>query len=110
MTIDLAKIKAAALAATQTPWEFWQGYVATDIDSYGGVIICERPRPSGGKFQKATDNNFKHIATANPAAVLELIERLEAAERDHRGKCSGESDSWPNIDAVINSAMKENKA
>jgi len=80
MTIDINKIKAAALDATQTPWEFWQGYVATDIDSDGGVIICERPRPSGGKFQKVVDSNFKYIATANPSAVLELIERLEAAE------------------------------
>lgn len=80
--IDIDKLEQAALAATQGEWEFWQGYVATDIDSEGKVILCERPRPNGGKFQKAIDNNFKFIATANPSAVLELITRLRAAEKD----------------------------
>lgn len=82
MTIDIDKLEAAAKAATQDEWEFWNGYVATDIDSDGGVIICNRPTPSGGKFQKQIDANFKYIATANPQAVLELIARLREAEKD----------------------------
>lgn len=49
------------MSHTPEPWEFWHGYVATDIDSDGAVIICDRPNPSGGKFQKQVDENFKRI-------------------------------------------------
>jgi hypothetical protein len=87
--IDLDKLKRLAQKATPGPWSFWHGWVATDIDNDGGVIIAERPTPSGGKYQARVDANFDYIAAANPAVILELIDSLEAAERNLRC-CQGE--------------------
>lgn len=74
MTIDLKSIRAAAEAATPGPWEYrqleWGNYVTAD----GQTSVC----------QGALSNTASmiHIATANPATILELLDRLEAAEKD----------------------------
>lgn len=70
MTLNIEKIKAAAMAATQGEW-----------GSYGPIVYL----PHGlGRFNihdcVNPDPNAAHIALANPQAVLELIARLEAAE------------------------------
>lgn len=80
--IDTKDLRRLAQAATPGPWHFWHGWVAADIDRDGGVIIAERPTPSGGKYQARVDGNFRFIAAANPAAISELLDRLEAAERE----------------------------
>ena len=78
--IDINELRRLAQAATPGPWEFWHGMIATDIDNDGGVVIAKRPTPSGGKLQARVDANFQHIVADNPAASLELLDRLEAAE------------------------------
>ena len=79
---DTNELRRLAQAATPVPWHFWRGWVAADIDSDGGIIIAERPTPSGGKYQARVDGNFRFIAAANPAAITELLDRLEAAEEE----------------------------
>ena len=79
---DTNELRRLAQAATPGPWHFWRGWVAADIDSDGGIIIAERPTPSGGKYQARVDGNFRFIAAANPAAITELLDRLEAAEKE----------------------------
>ena len=80
--IDINELRRLAQAATPGPWQFWHGWVAANIDNDGGVVVAERPTPSGGKYQAKVDANFKFIAAANPATVIELLDRLEAAEKD----------------------------
>jgi len=80
--IDINSLRRLAQAATPGPWEFWHGMIATDIDNDGGVVIANRPTPSGGKLQARVDTNFQYIVAANPAAITELLDRLEAAEEE----------------------------
>ena len=70
--IDIEKLKQAALAATQGEWSSYNTIVYLP-NVYGGFDLHDSPNPV---------NNAAYIATANPSAVLELIERLEAAEKD----------------------------
>lgn len=68
--LDLDAIEAAAKAATPGPWEAWEaGINAGDLE----VVVGYVPIP-------CSPEDFAHIATANPAAVLELIRRLRATE------------------------------
>ena len=80
--IDINELRRLAQAATPGPWQFWHGWVAANIDNDGGVVVAERPTPSGGKYQAKVDANFKFIAAANPATVIELLDHLEAAEKE----------------------------
>ena len=84
MTIDLKAIRAAAEAAPyEAPWRYepirqtvWAGntYMVADIRGWGHLQYL----PNGKALQDATG---VFIATANPAAILELLDRLEAAEK-----------------------------
>ena len=80
--ININELRRLTQAATPGPWHFWRGWVAADIDSDGGIIITERPKLSGGKYQARVDGNFRFIAATNPAVISELLDRLEAAEKE----------------------------
>ena len=87
---DLNKIKAAALAVCS--WKLGTAWLDTSEDESAAVVghIDEE----GNEYPVITvdcDLYFqgqdsmplaKYYAEANPSAVIELIERLEAAERD----------------------------
>ena len=103
--IDTKELRKLAQAATQGTWEFWHGMVATDIDNDGGVVIAQRPTPSGGKLQARVDANFQHIAAANPSAILELLGCLDAAEKAvaeayQRGYATGQEEIEKERDAL----------
>ena len=90
MTLDIAKLKAAAEKATPGKW--W-------IDSHGSAMVsftgngmktifvtdgkamgkAVRHQDTGNLSHWRNDNDATFIATANPATVLELIAALEAA-------------------------------
>ena len=96
--IDLAKIKAAALAAKTDVWElatpqppkYFDGYI--DPDSGGEFVELQvgRNLSYGLLVWRMEDDevspqcqaNANFIATATPSAVLELIERLEATRTE----------------------------
>ncbi len=70
MKASLEAIKAAALAVTPGPWEAY-GTIVRDID--------------GGEDQLAEGRDATHaryIAAVDPEIVLELVARLERAERE----------------------------
>ncbi|WP_158686373.1 ead/Ea22-like family protein [Cronobacter sakazakii] len=77
--MNVAKLKAAALDATPGPWVETRGEVTTaDYEVEVGVHLdhicnCE--------IIGTESPNAEFIALANPAAVLELIAALEAADR-----------------------------
>ncbi|EKY1980654.1 ead/Ea22-like family protein [Cronobacter sakazakii] len=90
--MNTAKLKAAALAATPGKW--W-------IDSHGSAMVsfagngmktifvtdgqamgkAVRHQDTGNLSHWRNDNDATFIATANPAAVLELIAALEASHK-----------------------------
>lgn len=77
MNINLKAIRAAAEAATKGNWRITaQGKHVVSVDS---GRICSSPEHMA---EWNWDANAKHIATANPATILELLDRLEAAEKD----------------------------
>ncbi|EOW6730860.1 ead/Ea22-like family protein [Cronobacter malonaticus] len=78
MTIDTAKLKAAALAATPGEWcpDDHHGVIAdAGLNANFYIASCSGPEHRANK---------RFIAAANPAAVLELIAALESARADCR--------------------------
>lgn len=85
MTIDLKAIRAAAEAANGLPegdWTYcprgqtvWNGnlHMVCDIRGWGHLQYLK----NGAELQDAMG---QHIANMNPATVIALIDRLEAAE------------------------------
>lgn len=94
MTIDINKLRRLAQAATPGPW-YVTGkltrYVEARID--GGLIqevaACGPTKADGG-YGPQQEANARLIAAANPATISELLDRLEAAEKecDAATKCT----------------------
>lgn len=86
MTIDTNELRRLAQAATPGPW-YVTGkltrYVEARID--GGLIqevaACGPTKADGG-YGPQQEANARLIAAANPATISELLDRLEAAERE----------------------------
>ena len=79
MTINIQKMKQAALAATQGEWKcHWKLQWSIRITDIPGMKYIV----GGRENKQLTEQDATFIATANPSAVLELITRLEAAEQD----------------------------
>ncbi|EOI5715320.1 ead/Ea22-like family protein [Cronobacter turicensis] len=73
--MNIAKLKAAALAATPGEWcpDDHHGVIAdAGLNANFYIASCSGPEHKANK---------RFIAAANPAAVLELIAALEAAEK-----------------------------
>lgn len=75
--IDIKAIKAAAEAATQGNW--WVTAQGKHVVAANEGRVCVAPEHMA---QWNWDANATHIATANPATVIALLDRLEAAEKD----------------------------
>ena len=86
MTIDTKELRRLAQAATPGPW-YVTGkltrYVEARID--GGLIqevaACGPTKADGG-YGPQQEANARLIAAANPATISELLDRLEAAEKE----------------------------
>ena len=84
--IDTKELRRLAQAATPGPW-YATGkltrYVEARID--GGLIqevaACGPTKADGG-YGPQQEANASLIAAANPAAITELLDRLEAAEKE----------------------------
>lgn len=99
--IDLADLESKARAATQGEWEL-HGYscmVAGSVDTLSGPVLgtilraepCNETDGDGRTWtcSGSQEANAAYIAAAQPRVVLELIERIRAAE----GK-AGEPVAW----------------
>lgn len=82
MTIDKAKLKALAEAATQGRWVFDGGTVN---DWHDGEYSMEW-MPNGEDCEDGTNANWKadakYIAAANPETLLALLAENEALRKD----------------------------
>ena len=74
--IDIEKMEAAALAATQGEWVVSDHIYASDGKRIASYQMISRD-------DGENEANATHIATANPAAVLELIEKYKALEAEN---------------------------
>lgn len=70
---DRAELRRKAEAATPGPWEIGDGCVQSTLDGHPLVTVGQ------------CDEDEQYIAAANPAAVLALLDQLDAAERERDG-------------------------
>jgi len=85
--IDIDKIEAAAKAATPGPWDAAGPSFGAELPKY---LDCVGVTDEDGTFEDVcicphlnddtATENMTHIATANPAAVLEMVSMIR--ERD----------------------------
>lgn len=81
--MDRDKLKALAEAATPGPWKL--GSWLDNIFSVQGdswLPICRVKRDEKSIERSQDKNDAAYIAAAHPAAILELIRQLEAAEAE----------------------------
>lgn len=80
---DYERLKKYAAAAKAGPWSpFITGNVAEVVDNLGKPIINWMGFDDSDIPLHVHKNNARFIAAANPAVVLDLIARAEAAERE----------------------------
>ena len=80
--LDIPALKAAALAATPGQWA--RNVAGIEHDNYiAGTGPWYRLHKGGADMASA---DAAYIALANPATILALIERLERAEKNERGR------------------------
>jgi hypothetical protein len=111
--IDLNQIEAAAKAAPEGEWRYeptgqtvwgsnkYMKYMVADIRGWGHLQYL----PNGAELQDATG---VHIATANPATVLELVRMIRERDdlilafRESERELMGQRDAR---DAVLRQAL-----
>ena len=92
--IDTKELRQLAQAATPGPWfsdargNIWRRPLS-DLYENGGSVAGDKPIAfvaAGWRGEGVTgypvENNARLIAASNPSAVIELLDRLEAAEAD----------------------------
>lgn len=90
--MNIEELKILALAATAGPWfndsknspddvSIWAGDINHNGAEFLGNIGDSRIREIGIAFDIET-NNGNYISAANPLAIIELIDRLQAAESE----------------------------
>lgn len=82
---DLEELRSIALAATPGPWN-WVGDLSMneaslESPSEEGYVLSAYGLHTEG-FVDVGESDAAFIAAANPATVLALLDRLEAAERE----------------------------
>lgn len=101
MTIDKAKLKALAEAATPGTWERSDGNeVSVSHDGDEAFWCWEEAGPAqvhGGGAQAVADADF--IAAANPAAVLALLAELDSAQKHWQNDSN-------NVQALTNEVVR----
>lgn len=90
--LDIPALRAIAEAATEGPWRAYESQTHAEmfvVDPRGFLmdgIVC------GPTYEK---RNVEHVATFDPPTVIELLDRLERAERE-RGEAARLSHHYRN--------------
>ena len=86
MTIDTNELRRLAQAATPGPWKLLpvgdraKRFAVADINFLSVLTVVYECGTNFGAVY--LDGDAKFIAAANPAAINELLDRLEAAEKE----------------------------
>ena len=79
--IDTNELRRLTQEATPGPWMI--DYVGVGFEvAAGESVIAQSQQIQGDMRHKARKANAAFIAAANPAAISELLDRLEAAEKE----------------------------
>jgi len=79
--IDIEELRRLAQMATPGPWMI--DYVGVGFEvAAGESVIAQSQQIQGDMCHKTRKANAAFIAAANPAAISELIDRLEEAEKE----------------------------
>ena len=79
--IDINELRRLTQAATPGPWMI--DYVGVGFEvAAGESVIAQSQQIRGDMRHKARKANAAFIAAANPAVMIELLDRLEAAEKE----------------------------
>ena len=86
MTINIEELRRLAQAATPGPWKMVpvgdgrQKFAVADSEFLSILTVMDEGGATFGTVYDDDDARF--IAAANPAAIFELLDRLEAAEKE----------------------------
>lgn len=84
MTLDINELRRLAQAATPGPWKCedagFKWIISKPGDGYISREVCKLDGSTMSAFRQKENGPF--IAAANPTAISELLNRLEAAEKD----------------------------
>ena len=78
--IDTKELRRLAQAATKGPWRVDEVGVGFEIAAGDNVVAQAQSIPRDSFQHAARRANAAFIAAANPAAITELLDRIEAAE------------------------------
>lgn len=87
MTIDTARLRALAEAATPGPWEaddhgFWRW--TDEAARQGEYVLCAEYEYDTGVTMQCSDADAAYIAAASPDAILRLLDERDALAVDAR--------------------------
>ena len=80
--IDINKLRRLAQAATPGPWHATKSVETNSWAVWSDTTRLMELRPTKTVDMYLVSNTAAFIAAANPAAISELLDRLEAAESD----------------------------
>lgn len=107
---QIAEIEEAAKRATQGQWEVADGHYPSFKEIKGpsfNVSIVVSATDLDFKDYMARTADAEHIAAANPTAILSLISRLRAAEKDaERYRWLRDKSSMPGVLSSDSNAAK----
>jgi hypothetical protein len=81
--LDLDELEAKARAATPGKWCIKLGQATFGDGSQVAYVMQDAPDPHAVIAYEVALTDAAHIAAANPATVLALIERVRRAEREN---------------------------
>ena len=94
MTIDINKLRRLAQAATPGPWIAAGPSFGESLPKYLNEVVVDREGDEDDGYSICNtpiglelSSDMAFIAAANPATLTELLDRLEAAERE-RDECN----------------------
>lgn len=95
--MSIEAIRAALVAGpTEGPWEIWTSCSWRRIKSGTGANVLEPTvaKSDGHPDLSASNETLAFIAACNPSAIRELLDRLEAAEKDARRWRAAMAQPW----------------